>query len=96
MNLSGTALAETSNQHVAETGENMTTTQGIRSVSPFQTGMWAHVPEPPEPDHTPDIPPEAPPIEEPGREIDLPPRDNPDQIRDPGNPSPQEPPMRAI
>lgn len=74
----------------------MSTTQGIRPVSPFQAGMWAHVPEPPEqPDQMPDIPPEAPPIDEPGREIDLPPREDPDQIRDPGNPPQQDPPMRA-
>lgn len=73
----------------------MSTIQAVRSVSPFQTGMWAHVPEPPDqPDQTPDIPPELPPIDEPDREIDLPPRDDPGEIRDPGTPQ-QDPPMRA-
>lgn len=71
----------------------MTPQRHVRSVSPFISGMWAHVPEPPE--HDPSIPPETPP-QEPDREVDLPPREAPDEIRDPVNPRPEDPPMRAV
>lgn len=63
----------------------------VRPVSPFIPGMWAHVPEPPE--HDPSVPDETPP-QEPDREVDLPPREAPDEIREPENPPSQDPPMR--
>ncbi|MFT0849400.1 hypothetical protein VRY85_01285 [Achromobacter sp. F4_2707] len=56
-----------------------------------------HVPEPP--GYTPE-PPFTPPGEEPGKEIDLPPLENPEEVREPGDtppngapePDPQSPP----
>lgn len=61
-------------------------------------GQWAHVPEPPDPpEHDPAIPPETPPggPDETDREVDLPPREAPDEIREPNRPPGQQPPARV-
>ena len=61
-------------------------------------GQWAHVPEPPDPpeqdpSHPPEVPPDGP--DETDREVDLPPREAPDEIREPNRPSGQTPPSRV-
>lgn len=61
----------------------------IRKTFPFRSTLWAHVPEPPE--HDPSVPPEAPPPLDPGREVDLPPREIPNPIHEPGTPNPGSP-----
>lgn len=69
----------------------------VFNIARFSTlpasGLWAHVPEPPE--HDPSMPPDIPPPDEPGKEVDLPPREDPDEIRDPVRPPREDPPMRA-
>jgi len=60
--------------------------------------MSAHVPEPPDqdPNIPTDRPPEVPPPTEPSDdEVDLPPREAPEEIRDPTKPPQQNPPMRT-
>src|SRR5690606_41989068 len=56
------------------------------TIMDVQHPLYAHVPEPPDPpEHDPSKPPEIPP-EGPGeteREVDLPPREAPDEIQDP-------------
>ncbi len=65
--------------------------------------LRAHVPEPPAPpEHDPNLPPgrdphrpEQPPPDRPDQDIDLPPREAPEDIRDP-RPSPdKQPPLRS-
>ena len=58
----------------------------MRAVCPSLSGvqtklqpLWAHVPEPPP---QPEVPPGIPPMQ-PDREIDLPPPDDPGEVRDP-------------
>ncbi len=53
--------------------------------------LRAHVPEPPE--HDPSVPPSPPPPGDPGKEVDLPPREEPDRIRDPEQPPSENPPL---
>ncbi|TEA77110.1 hypothetical protein [Allopusillimonas ginsengisoli] len=66
-----------------------------------QGWMYAHVPEPPEhdpnvpPGHDPNTPPEQPPVEDPDRDIDLPPREAPEEIRDPMPRPDKQPPQRG-
>ncbi len=48
---------------------------------PFGAGLQAHVPQPPEQD--PNVPPETPPPGAPDKEIDLPPREEPEDVREP-------------
>lgn len=63
----------------------------IRIEKAWQPCLKAHVPEPPE--HDPSVPPSSPPPGEPDKEIDLPPREEPDRIDDPEPPPPENPPM---
>lgn len=55
-----------------------------------ETSLRLHVPEPP--GHDPNIPPSIPPNPQPGREIDLPPLDDPDEVREPEDTPPDDGP----
>jgi hypothetical protein len=63
------------------------------SFRTVRTGITAHVPEPPE--NNPQVPPEAPPPGAPGKEVELPPREEPDKVREPGTPRPADAPDQA-
>lgn len=56
--------------------------------------LRAHVPEPPPPSQ-PEVPPTIPPPGAPDHEIDLPPREDPEEIDDPDTPEQDEPPVRG-
>jgi len=47
------------------------------------------------PEREPGEPPEAPPPDDPGHDIDLPPRESPEQIRDPRQRPREDPPLHA-
>lgn len=53
------------------------------------TFLSLHVPEPP--GHDPNPPPTTPPETQPGREIDLPPLSDPDEVREPDETPPPAP-----
>lgn len=57
---------------------------------PYDVPRRLHVPEPP--GHDPNPPPTTPPGKQPGREIDLPPLDDPDEIREPNDLPPDDAP----
>src|SRR5690606_10735033 len=63
---------------------------GEGTVQPAAIARRLHVPEPP--GHDPSVPPTTPPGPQPDREIDLPPLDAPDEIREPNDLPPDDAP----
>lgn len=62
----------------------------------FRPRIRAHVPPPPDPQQPPgSIPPDNIPPGSPDREVDLPPREKPDEVREPITPPLEDPPVRT-
>jgi hypothetical protein len=63
----------------------------------FRPQIRAHVPPPPDPQQPPgNIPPDSIPPGSPDREVDLPPRERPDDVREPMIPPTEDPPVHTL